>query len=358
MSDNDFSPLENLFTVCLYFAMWPERGYSKFEQGSRDETEKHIANRCGINISFFRNHIKLYENKIFKKKKSAELTPLRKKILEKYLNFKEEDFYLVVSDLLAAKGDVFKQEISKNVSKEDKNMVRYFNDEGNELYVMEFFQAALDEENKYKINENLLFDSKYTETLEGAKEIDKTKKFNSRFELGKYLYEVLKDCKQENLTNNSFLWNWLTLFYFNQLFPGIRGGKQDIRYILSENPFYRYRHLVRESWSLYNDFGQDSFALLTKEVNNGSDEIEATSSNYELLNSNFLKFFKELYIDEAGPKPYLKSKVLENSLNEPGSLRRLKINSKRLSLNFVIEDMSYNDYKKILLKFPEFKKWL
>ena len=106
--------------------MWPERGYSKFEQGSRDETEKHIANRCGINISFFRNHVKLYENKIFKKKKSAELTPLRKKILEKYLNFKEEDFYLVVSDLLAAKGDVFKQEISKNVSKEDKNMVRYF----------------------------------------------------------------------------------------------------------------------------------------------------------------------------------------------------------------------------------------
>ena len=41
----------------------------------------------------------------------------------------------------------------------DKNTVRYFNDEGNELYVMEFFQAALDDENKYKINENLLFDT-------------------------------------------------------------------------------------------------------------------------------------------------------------------------------------------------------
>ena len=66
MTDNDFSPLENLFTVCLYFAMWPERGFSKFDQGSNKETEVYIANRCGININLFRSHVKLYENKIFK----------------------------------------------------------------------------------------------------------------------------------------------------------------------------------------------------------------------------------------------------------------------------------------------------
>lgn len=356
MSNNDFAPLENLFTVCLYFAIWQEKGFTRFTQGSKAETELFIANRCTINLESFRTSVRLYENKFYKKKKSAELTPLRKKIFEKYRTYSEPDFYKIVENLISSKGEVFKAVINKNEDKENTNKIRYFNDEGNELFALNFYQKVNDE--NHKINEDLLYDPQYTEILEGAEEIDKAKKFSTRFELGKYLYEVLKNCESDEISNNSYLWNWITLLYFKQLFPGIRGGKQDIRYILSDNPFYKYRHLVRESWSLYNDFGEDSIALLSKEVNNGSDEIEATASNYELLNNNFLKIFKELYLDTTGPKPFLKSKVLENSLNVPGSLRRLKIHSKRLSLNYVVEDMTYNNFKQIMLRLPEFKKWL
>lgn len=78
--------------------------------------------------------------------------------------------------------------------------------------------------------------------------------FADRFEFGTYLVERLSTADRTTISFNHGLWNWLALYYFDQLCPpdvdGVRKVGAEARYLLPDE--YRhtryYRHLVRSPW--------------------------------------------------------------------------------------------------------------
>ena len=89
--------------------------------------------------------------------------------------------------------------------------IRKFNQKGNEQYKI-LLQSTL---NKNKLSSNdyesfeILFKNKnYTEEVSCAKKIENNN-FSNRFELGKYLNEILSECKISDIESNEKLWNWI-----------------------------------------------------------------------------------------------------------------------------------------------------
>ena len=69
-----------------------------------------------------------------------------------------------------------------------------------------------------------LNDDNLTQELDIKIEIDNNKTFKSAYEFGKYLDFKLTDLK--NIRFETGIFHWLTLAFFNQLFPGPSGGSQ------------------------------------------------------------------------------------------------------------------------------------
>jgi hypothetical protein len=79
--------------------------------------------------------------------------------------------------------------------------------------------------------------------------------FQSRYELGVELVELLDGLDITELQVDVGLWDWLSLCLINQICPGDEAGRrkpgQIDRYLLQlDNHRTRYRHLVRTAWTL------------------------------------------------------------------------------------------------------------
>jgi len=78
--------------------------------------------------------------------------------------------------------------------------------------------------------------------------------FDNRAEFGHYLVDALKAADRTQISLNSSLWNWLALYYLDQLCPpdstGTRRPEALARYYLPEKFRHNryYRHLVRSPW--------------------------------------------------------------------------------------------------------------
>ena len=93
-------------------------------------------------------------------------------------------------------------------------------------------------------------DTSFTATIERE---PGGKLFSDRHAFGGYLANALREARTAEISLNYRLWNWLALYYFDQLCP-MQGGRREVRessaYCLP--PRYRfnryYRHLVRTPW--------------------------------------------------------------------------------------------------------------
>ncbi len=202
---------------------------------------------------------------------------------------------------------------------------------------------------------DLLNDDNNSEDFEFSEQIEINKIFRNRYELGNYLYDILKNCDEKNIYNNEFLWNWISASLFSSLFPSPRGGGQEIRYILSNNLMYHYRHICYFSWLIFKQFEDKSKVLLTSPVNSISDDYEQIASNRRLLNINFIKLISEMYLIEDLKTKSIKFKKGVNATkkNIPGTVRRLKTIYKRLSSNYYVERMKYRDFKNSVIEFSD-----
>ena len=206
------------------------------------------------------------------------------------------------------------------------------------------------------VPEELLNGLVTTEPLSYAREIE-SRLFESRYQFGCYLVEVLQDCPSEMISEDDGLWNWLTAFYFESLFPSPRGAKEESRYIFRSNDRLKwYRHLVRTNWDLVRTHGDTARVVLSGAINELGDEIEQLISrqdfraNRPLLDAAKLLFFVE---DDDG-----QGRLARGARDKDpavGTLRRFITITQQLLLTHDIYAMSP---KEILGLLPgEFDRW-
>jgi len=148
--------------------------------------------------------------------------------------------------------------------------VRLLNDEG--VAAFEQFVAQLRMDPTIAIPSYLLKDPTTSTSAPFAASIDPAspaRQFKSAYELGEYLCNsVLAGIDKPLISRDYRLWNWLSLFLFEELCPQ-KGGKRDpletAAYVFDKHFNYAryYRHLVRSAWVLVSVHGTFSKVLLT-----------------------------------------------------------------------------------------------
>ena len=183
--------------------------------------------------------------------------------------------------------------------------IRKFNQKGNEQYKI-LLQSTL---NKNKLSSNdyegfeILFKNKnYTEEVACAKKIE-NKNFSNRFELGKYLNEILSECNISDIESNEKLWNWISCFFIKKTLSS-KGGKEISRFQFTKTREGR-RNLIRQPWLLYNINGENSKFSLTSLLYIHSNDCETYSSRPELYRNPVIgELIMDLYWDKENERVF------------------------------------------------------
>jgi hypothetical protein len=188
--------------------------------------------------------------------------------------------------------------------------------------------------------DNILTDPAFLEPTEFNKEIDRSRKFDGRFELGEYLVAQFGAGFFDGYYDAHGVWAWLALAWFDQL-RARRTQRHEhfIPYEWFKNPLewfsgfqaLGYRHSVRASFEVVARFGTNGrFFMSRKGVNFMGDAAEQLLSEQRIRSSAKLReLLFELYRDSTG---YMKKGALDRVLRGPrakdsrrgyGALRRL-----------------------------------
>lgn len=192
------------------------------------------------------------------------------------------------------------------------------------------------------------------EPYDEKEEIDTSKQFASRYEMGQYLTSVIKQPQAERDTG---LWTWISMIYLSQLLARRRDGKfllgSEYRYIPDDNRLRYYRHLAKMAWSIFRQYGDKSRLFLSVPCSTHSDFVEQSQKDEVRSNPHLIELCLNLYYDEKAAK--LK-KGVASSVNTPGSFRRLvSVISPQLYMNFDLYEMPSQRIQDILPR--EFERW-
>jgi len=182
------------------------------------------------------------------------------------------------------------------------------------------------------------------------------RQFETRYEMGQYLVHIVRDFERRVLLNNPGLWNWLAVFWFDQLAPkrnGSRVVRETARYVYT--PGYRkyYRHLVLTSWDLCSQHGELSRPLLHTSPDTLSDLLEQVASRQNVVASNaIMRVVYSLYWDpeRERPKPHAADR------NYRGNVRRLITVLDQFHRTFDLYSMAASEIIELLPK--EFGGWV
>ena len=132
----------------------------------------------------------------------------------------------------------------------------------------------------------LLADAEMSLPLGDAVSVER-RSFASRLELGEYLAERLSALPAGQLRFDAGIWDWLSLFYIDQLAEPGADGARDIRQV------YRYtlelknrlwsRHVLRMSWMTVLDHGEAARIMLALPVTKQSEVLEQLAGQQEVF---------------------------------------------------------------------------
>lgn len=139
--------------------------------------------------------------------------------------------------------------------------------------------------------------------------------YRSAYELGDYLCEgVLQGISKPIISRDHRLWNWLALFFFDELCPATNGRRVPLEtaaYVLSKGftSMRYYRHLVRSAWVLVSVHGHYSKVLLTPGSNHATPVAVRTEVQMQLSatqafveSASVIRTAYALYYDEANDR--------------------------------------------------------
>ena len=147
--------------------------------------------------------------------------------------------------------------------------LRIFNEKGiNEFRLqIEEIKSGL----RKKIDQEILTDELLTENFDRDIDLENIF-FSTKKEISIYLVEKLNMIYNKDLYYNTYLWSWVTAFYFDIVCPpksnGVRKVNEIAKYILSDPKNWRryYRHLLACSARLYCELGHLADAFLTTPI--------------------------------------------------------------------------------------------
>lgn len=181
---------------------------------------------------------------------------------------------------------------------------------------------------------HLLTDPRYSEAIDIDCAVE-DRPFETRFEFGKYLADVLKETPPQAVMGDVGFWSWLALYWFDQLCPpqknGTRKPSRPYNYVLSRNYNHRPRHAVYTTWMLVNQYGETALFLLSKQLHERGELIEQLAARQYLISCHgVIETAKELYYD-----PERKTfKRGATSRKRQGSIRRYVAYLQQLDLTY------------------------
>lgn len=185
-------------------------------------------------------------------------------------------------------------------------------------------------------------------------EIDTSKQFASRYDMGRYLAGLITHSQAER---DAGLWTWVSMVYLSQLLARRKDGLSllgsEYRYIPDDNRLRYYRHLAKMAWSIFRQYGEKSKLFLSVSCSTHSDFVEQSQKDDVRSNPHLIDLCLDLFYDEKAAK--LK-KGVASSEKTPGSFRRLvSVISPQLYMNFDLYEMPSDRIRDILPR--EFEKW-
>lgn len=188
--------------------------------------------------------------------------------------------------------------------------------------------------------------------------------FVSRHEFGLYLRDVLAAMPRNEISLDYRLWNWLSLYFIDQIAPVQAAGKRKLlkdssAYLLDEKFVWRryYRHLVRGPWLAASLHPEHSRALLLP-LERGTplavrgELYEQIASRQSLLRSAaVMAAVDAMYFDEA-----TMTRKAGSGGSGAGSPRRLGSLMNQFALT---HDLEWDDRSLIPRLLPtEFSRWI
>lgn len=190
--------------------------------------------------------------------------------------------------------------------------------------------------------------------------------FANRYEFGIYLRDRLGELGKTAISRNAGLWNWLSLFYIDQLAPAAPDGgrkifEQEI-YILEAHFSFRkyYRHAIRTPWLVAHEHGEHSRVLLIPAgkatpgagvlAHRGEITEQLAARQWILGSSTIIEGAARLYLDPQTGRPKRGA-----GGSDRGSPRRLALVIQQLELTYDLRDCSSEQFLKLLP--PEFDRW-
>lgn len=190
--------------------------------------------------------------------------------------------------------------------------------------------------------------------LHGVVDVE-ARSFASRYELGEYLALRLAPLGYARIAFDAGLWDWLTLFWFDEIAPRDAAGKRRLR----EGARYSQdaagrrwsRHVVRMSWLSVENHGPHARYFLSTPLDRHTDVLEQIAGQQEVFGSRtVVKLGERLYWD-AGAGELRKGAGGKSA----GSPRRLSRFMKQIRMTYDPETMTADD---LLALLPgEFARW-
>lgn len=179
--------------------------------------------------------------------------------------------------------------------------------------------------------------------------------FLTRFELGKYLNEQLQPLSFSSIAFDTGLWDWLTLFWFDQIVPPNSAGKRSLREVArySQDAGGRRwsRHIVRVSWLSVHNHGESARYFLSSGLDRHTDVLEQIAGQQEIFGSRAaVALGARLYWDDS-------TSILKKGAGgkSAGSPRRLSRFMKQIRMTYDPETMESDQLMGLLPR--EFSRW-
>lgn len=189
-------------------------------------------------------------------------------------------------------------------------------------------------------------------------EIDGSRTFSTRMEMGEYLTQCFREAGIDRtaIIGNRELWTWLAYLWFDQLCPIInemRGIRETARYICSSDYRDYYRHYVAASYDIYSLHGHENSRLfLYNPLHEHNDFTEQFASRqYIISNRNLIEVAHRLYWNLILNKP----KRGAQSKKRLGHHLRLQKVFSQLELTYDIYSMTADEISNLLPE--EFNEW-
>lgn len=211
----------------------------------------------------------------------------------------------------------------------------------------------------------LLNDPNCSEAVTPSIEIERMpggRHFEDRFEFGSYLRDKFAVLDRSKIHRWYDLWNWLALYYFDQLCPPTSEGVRELSaieiYFLSAGMQYRlsFRHLVRAPWYAVCEHGDHSKVLLIHTdrgaplATRGFIFEQLASRQYILSNHTVIAAAHRLYFDERHNHPRWGA-----SGHGAGTVKRYPLVIQQLELTY---DTRACSIEQLIALLPnEFKEW-